>query len=207
MTKHAALAFALVILVGCGGDDGDDGDDTPVIDGPAGPDSSLSDAPNGPPDSPAATFTLTSPAFAEGGVIPDENACAGANISPELNWTPGPAGTMGYAVVFTDTSPPPLVHWVIYDIGGTATGLPADVENTYAPTDVPGAHQTISYSPGIRGYLGPCPGTMHTYQFEVFALDVATLPGATMATTRAQAVAIIETHDLASATLTGTFTP
>jgi Raf kinase inhibitor-like YbhB/YbcL family protein len=204
MTKHAALA--LLLLIGCGGDDGDDGDDTPVIDGPAGPDSSLSDAPNGPPDSPAATFTLTSPAFAEGGVIPDENACAGANISPELNWTPGPAGTMGYAVVFTDTNNG-FVHWVIYDIPASATGLPEDVDKTYAPADVPGAHQTTSYSPGTRGYLGPCPGETHVYRFELVALDVLTLPGATMATNRSEAIAIIDMHQLARATLTGVFTP
>jgi Raf kinase inhibitor-like YbhB/YbcL family protein len=201
MTKRTALAIAF--LAACGGGDGDD---VSVIDGPPGTaDAAASDAAR--PDGPPVTFALTSTAFVEGGVIPDENACAGANTSPPLAWTPGPSGTMSYAVVFTDISPPPLVHWVIYDISATATGLPADVDKVYAPPDVPGAHQTVSYSPGTRGYLGPCPGTTHTYQFEVFALDVTPLPGATMATTRAQAVALIADHDLASATLTGTYTP
>jgi hypothetical protein len=40
---------------------------------------------------------------------------------------------------------------------------------------------------------------MHTYRFDAYALDVATLAGATMNTTRM--------HDLAIASLSGTFTP
>jgi Raf kinase inhibitor-like YbhB/YbcL family protein len=204
MTKPAVLAFLLVAACGGGdGDDGDDADDAPAIDAPPG----AIDAPPDETDSQPAAFTLTSPAFAEGGVIPDENSCAGANTSPQLDWTGAPAGTLSFAVVFTDITPPPLIHSVIYDIPGTATGLPADVEKVYAPTDVPGAHQTTAYSPTVRGYLGPCPGSMHTYQFELFALDVPTLPGATMGTTRSQAVALIDMHTLGSATLTGTFTP
>ena len=48
---------------------------------------------------------------------------------------------------------------------------------------------------------------MHTYQFAVFALDVATLPGLTLASTRAQVNTAILAHDTARATLTATFTP
>ena len=47
----------------------------------------------------------------------------------------------------------------------------------------------------------------HTYEFALYAIDTATLPGATIATTRAQAVTLIQLHDLATANLTGTYTP
>jgi phosphatidylethanolamine-binding protein (PEBP) family uncharacterized protein len=100
-----------------------------------------------------------------------------------------------------------LVHWVIYDIPASATGLPANVEKAYAPGNVPGAHQTRSYSAGTTGYLGPCPPNTHTYRFEVIALDVTPLPGTSAMTTRDQAVPLIDMHALARATLTGTYTP
>jgi phosphatidylethanolamine-binding protein (PEBP) family uncharacterized protein len=74
----------------------------------------------------------------------------------------------------------------------------------YAPASVSGAHQTIGLG-GTRGYRGPCPPVEHTYQFVVYALDAAALPGATMATTKAEAITIIMAHDVGSATLTGKY--
>ncbi len=96
---------------------------------------------------------------------------------------------------------------MIYDIPPTAVGLPVSVENAYAPTNVSGAHQTVSVHAPTVGYYGPCPPAMHTYQFAVYALDVATLPGATENTMRTDAVPVIQAHQLATGTLTGTFTP
>lgn len=198
------VLVTLCCVAGCGGND------APAIDASGGGDAALDGAggvdASGDLDAAPGSFTLTSPAFAEGGVIPDENSCNGANTSPALAWTAGPGGTLGYAVVLTDLSNG-LVHAVIYDIAGAALGLPADVDKTYAPADVPGAHQTRAYDNTTFGYLGPCPPNTHTYQFAVYALDVATLPGATMTTSRADAVAAIQQHDLATATLSGTFTP
>ena len=112
-----------------------------------------------------------------------------------------------FAVVLTDKSNN-LVHWVIYDIPASAAGLPASVEKVYAPTNVAGAHQTASYQASTRGYLGPCPpmnGGAHTYEFAVFGLDVAALPGASMTTTRPQAVTLIDQHKTATAKLTGMY--
>jgi Raf kinase inhibitor-like YbhB/YbcL family protein len=151
-------------------------------------------------------LTLTSPVLTEGGAISAVNTCNGANTSPQLDWIGQPSGTLSYAVVLTDKSNQ-LVHAVIYDIPATATGLPANVEKLYTPSNVPGAHQTSSYQTAVRGYNGPCPPSQHTYEFALYALDVATLPGATMGTTRSQALTLIQAHDLAMATLTGTYTP
>ena len=131
-------------------------------------------------DSPAApALALTSPTITEGGAIPLTHVCAnrgGMNLSPQLEFVNAPAGTMSFAVVLTDlTIQSKLVHCAIYDIPGTATGLPADVEKMYAPSDVPGAHQTASYQAATRGYNGPCPSNAHMYQFKVYALPTATL--------------------------------
>ena len=100
-----------------------------------------------------------------------------------------------------------LRHWVIYDIPASATGLPAGVENVYAPASVTGAHQTTSYDSQTHGYKGPCPPETHIYQFAVHALSTATLTGSTEQTTATNAVALIQAHQLATATLTGTYTP
>ena len=72
----------------------------------------------------------------EGTAIPAKYACAGANVSLDLSWTPGPAGTKSYAVVLTDTSNT-LIHWVIWDLAGTS--LPEGVEHKPNPATPAGA--------------------------------------------------------------------
>ncbi|HEY5947743.1 MAG TPA: YbhB/YbcL family Raf kinase inhibitor-like protein [Kofleriaceae bacterium] len=110
--------------------------------------------------------------------------------------------------MLTDKSNNNLVHWVIYDVPATATGLPANVPKAYAPTNVAGAHQTASYQTTTTGYLGPCPpvnGGAHSYEFAVYGVDVTTLPGTSMTTSRAAAVTLITEHMTAKATLTGMY--
>lgn len=196
-------ALLALFVVGCGGDDGGQpATSDAALDGKSA-DASLDAAPTG-------TFTLTSPTISEGGAIPKAHVCAnrgGMNLSPQLVFANAPAGTMSFAVVLTDLSiNNGFLHSAIYDIPGTAAGLPADVDKAYAPTDVPGAHQTTSYA-GARGYAGPCPSTPHMYQFKVYALSTATLPNAMMNTTMSQVVATASASNLGTATLTATFTP
>jgi len=179
-----------VILLGCGHNDARPVDG-PVPDGTSG-----------------GSFTLTSPALVDGGIIPTENTCSGANTSPVLTWSGAPGGTQSFAVVLTDLTIS-MAHWVIYDVPATATALPAAVENTSEPASVPHAHQIVSIHAPVVGYYGPCPPRppAHTYQFAVYALDVAALPGISPASTRPDTVNAVQAHQLASATLTGTFTP
>jgi len=189
-------SLMLLALVGCGGSGSTGG-----VDAPAGLDSGADvigvvDVAGG--------FALTSPMLAAGAAFDPANTCTGVDTSPQLDWTGAPTGALSFAVVLTDKSNN-LTHWVIYDIPMAATGLPANVEKVFAPTNVPGAHQTTSFQATVRGYLGPCPPVQHTYEFAVFAINAATLPGATMQTTRAQAVAAITANNVGSTTLTGTY--
>ncbi|MCW5806620.1 MAG: YbhB/YbcL family Raf kinase inhibitor-like protein [Deltaproteobacteria bacterium] len=188
------LAFVLAVAA-CGNDS-----NSPAIDAPPAVDAPAPDGPG--------TFTLTSPMLTEGAAFALDNTCAGADVSPQFDWVSPPAGTMSFAMTLIDkTIPNGFVHSVIYDIPGTATGLPADVDKAYEPADVPGAHQTASFRPQVRGYAGPCPQQIHTYEFALHALDVAALPGATMQTNRQQAITLIEQHSLGKATLTGSHDP
>jgi Raf kinase inhibitor-like YbhB/YbcL family protein len=148
-------------------------------------------------------FHLTSPAFTEGQTIPAVNTCAGANTSPQLDWTAGPTGTMSYAIIFTDKNNM-LRHWAIWDIPASTTSLQANVPKMSMPAMPAGAKQ-VSFS-GM-GYAGPCPGPMdHTYEFAVYAVNVATLPGTSTTPSRmaAQNVeAIVLPRQIAKATLSG----
>jgi Raf kinase inhibitor-like YbhB/YbcL family protein len=145
-------------------------------------------------------FMLTSPAFMEGGNFPTANTCTGNSVSPALAWTAGPAARMSYAIVLTDKTIS-LRHWVLWDIPPDTMSLPANLPKTATLTMPAGAKQ-VSISG--NGYAGPCPPTgVHTYEFAIYAVDVATLP---MVMTNSQPAAVetaILAHQLAKATLTG----
>lgn len=192
----------VVFALACGGDDGGAIDAT--FDGDSDAPSFVDAAPDAVADA-APTLVLTSATVTEGGVIPVAHSCRGANTSPALAWTGG-AGAASFAVVLTDRSND-LVHSIIWDVPSTRADLPADVDKVAEPPDVPGAKQPLAYDARTRGYLGPCPGSTHTYEFKLYALDVATLPGANLSSTRAQLVPILDAHAIATATLTATFTP
>src|SRR5439155_18883040 len=147
-------------------------------DGGAGSRGSSTDA--GPRDSggtdATSAFTLTSSTITEGGMFPTSATCTGGSVSPPLAWTAGPSH-MSYAIVLTDKNNM-LRHWVLWDIPADTMSLPMDLAKTPTLTMPAGAKQV---SIGGGGYAGPCPpvGQPHMYEFAVYALDVATLPGVT----------------------------
>lgn len=169
----------------------------------------------------ASGFVLTSPAFAEGQSIPTDNTCAGANTSPELDWTPGPAAAQSYALVVTDLDTGgvpneagvlsnPIIHWVVWDIPADVRQLPAMLPGSATLTTPAGAKQVdLRTSPDAaattNGYFGPCPnGNTHHYQFALHAMDVAALPGVTTATSSLDAKAAVLQHSIGEADLVGT---
>ena len=200
--RRALFVSVLGVLGSCSGDDGPSGAVDASTDG-ATTDASTIDAAI---DAPAGVFRLTSATITEGMPFPLVHICDGANTSPALSWTNPPAGTMSFAIVFTDKTNG-LIHSVIYDIPANLTGLPANVQKAYAPNNVIGAHQATGYDNTTRGYLGPCPppaDPAHTYEFTLYALNAPTLPGATMGTTRMAARTAILANDLAMVSLTAT---
>lgn len=125
-----------------------------------------------------ATITVTSPTLVAGQPVPRQHTPDGRNDSPALNWTGVPPGTRELMVFCEDPdvgNPPPFVHWVVYRIPATASGLPEALPidpATPMPAMVRGATQGLS---GFRRaiYRGPAPppGKPHTYHFVVYALD------------------------------------
>lgn len=153
----------------------------------------------------AGPFSLTSTAIAEGSMIPDQYTCVGTNLSPPLAWANAPAGTQSFAIVFRDLDfMSGFIHWVIWDIPPGTAGLPEDVENQPNPSEVAGAKQCRSYDGSTYGYLGPCSGgSINTYEFTLYALDVTTLPNVTTDSSRASVTSEILLHVIDSTTLSG----
>lgn len=148
---------------------------------------------------------LTSPDIVEGGTIPVAYTCDGKNVSPQLDWTAGPEGTLSYALLFRDDSID-LVHWTIWNVPASATGLPTNVQLAKEPENVPGARQLQSYDGSTYGYLGPCPPSEHTYTFTAYALKIATLPFVGPGDPPgADVQEAIEMNKLAEASLTATY--
>ena len=153
------------------------------------------------------TMVLTSPAFEPGGEIPERYGFFRENVSPELSWQNVPAGTQSLALFLEDRDVDlgggaPFVHWVIYNIPPTATGLPEGVPQD--PTLPDGSRQGRNTTGGI-GYIGPYPplGETHHYTFALYALDTSLnlAPGAT----RDEVLQAMGGHILAQAELAGTY--
>ena len=149
------------------------------------------------------TMQLTSPAFADGAAIPARHTGESDDVSPELNWTDAPEGTEEFALICHDPDAPLIkpgtfgyVHWVLYGIPGTATGLPEGVaDHTQGVNDF-----------GNPGYGGPMPpeghGT-HRYFFWLFALNSA--PGLKAGLTMRELLEKIEPQVIGMNRLMGTY--
>ena len=204
MRRICVVPVVFASLAACGADDAPGG-----VDAPSSPVDAAADAqptPDAPSiDAPPAALTLTSTVITEGGVIPDMYSCQGTNVSPPLSWSGGPSAA-GYAVVLTDRSNN-LVHSIIWDIPGTVTSLPENVSKVAEPPTPAGSKQPPAYDNQTRGYLGPCPGSMHTYEFMVYAVDEHPLTGVTLSSNRTAVRSALMANMVATATLTATFTP
>ncbi len=121
------------------------------------------------------TFEVWSPSFPPNGTAPSNFTCGGADLSPPIEWSGQPNGTLYYAIIMVDlnSSPPGFVHWLIYNVPGNATGLPAGIPRYGLVLLGPSqwAEQGVN-GYGEVGYAGPCPpnGEVHEYELIVYAL-------------------------------------
>jgi Raf kinase inhibitor-like YbhB/YbcL family protein len=162
-------------------------------------------------------MTLTTSAWPDGDPIPVKYTQAGEQVSPELKWSNAPAGTQSFVLhmhdpdVAQNRGTEDQVHWLVWNIPGTATGLP---ENVPLGASLPDGSQQISATgPQYRGPGAPATGPQHHYTFEVFALDAKlevqrstnAQPGPAAVETRTNVVKAMQGHVLGKAVYVGLF--
>jgi len=145
----------------------------------------------GPEYAGAATIEVTSPAFTDGGSIPQKHAGKGVgdNVSPALQWTGVGADAKQLVLIVDDLDvpmPKPLMHTIAViepDVGGLAEGQLKPGATYLGPRPIPGH--------------GP-----HHYRFLVFALDQPVPDGVA---DRGALLAAMAGHVVARGGLTGTY--
>jgi Raf kinase inhibitor-like YbhB/YbcL family protein len=152
----------------------------------------------------AVPIQITSPAFNPGEPIPTKYTCDGEDVSPPLRWIGMPQTTQSIAIIVEDPDAPSgtFVHWVIYDIPGSATELPEGLPKTESLPS--GVKQGVNDFKKL-GYGGPCPpqGSAHRYDFHIYALDLQVQFRAGMG--KQELLNLIEGHVTAQGILMGTY--
>lgn len=154
----------------------------------------------------------------------------GTNVNPKVSWTPGPEGTLSYALVMVDPDVPSVFddankenkilpasmprkdfyHWLVTDIPASVTSIAEGKASEV--TGVAGTNDFAVYKFDAKphtSYDGPCPPwndeLLHRYYFKVYALNVKTL-GLLPSYTGPEFVKALEGHVLAEGQAIGTFT-
>jgi Raf kinase inhibitor-like YbhB/YbcL family protein len=162
-------------------------------------------------------LTLTTTAWPDGGIIPIKYTQAGEQLSPALTWTNVPPGTVSFVLNMidpdvaiargTETQP----HWIVWNIPGTATGLPEGIKPGAQLAD--GSRQISASGLQYRGPGAAATGPLHHYTFELYALDTtidvtastnAQLVPAALET-RAAVMKAMQGHVLGKAVIVGLF--
>lgn len=129
-----------------------------------------------PPTPTPQRLSLTSTAFGAGEMIPKRYSRRGDDISPPLEWSDPPQGTLSFALIVFSS---PLmdgggnwVQWVLYNIPPETRALPEGVTPD-AEGRSPDGSQHYENSWGELAYGGPNPQHVYTfsYFFVLYALD------------------------------------
>jgi Raf kinase inhibitor-like YbhB/YbcL family protein len=160
---------------------------------------------------PRPAMTLTTTAWPDGDPIPPKYTQAGDQVSPALTWTNTPPGTQSFLLhmhdpeVARNKTTEDQLHWLVWNIPATATGLPEGVPKGDTLAD--GSRQTSASGPVYRGPGAPANGPPHHYTFEVYALDVKLdiTPGADAFETRTSVMKAVQGHVLGKAVYMGLF--
>ena len=165
----------------------------------------------------APPMTMSVAGFADGGQIPVKFSQAapgvapGEGLSPAITWTNVPAGTQTFVLnmhdmdVARNKTTDDQAHWIVWNIPGTATGLPEGVPKGAQLAN--GAYQFSATGQMYRGPGAPANGPQHHYMFELFALDTKldVAPAADAFESRTNVMKAMQGHILGKAVYGGLF--
>ncbi|GBQ25203.1 kinase inhibitor phospholipid-binding protein [Acetobacter estunensis NRIC 0472] len=154
-------------------------------------------------------FTLTSPVFSNGDVMPQAQVYSGmgqqgGNLSPPLKWEGAPEGTKSFVLTLYDPDAPTgsgWWHWVVVNLPASTTSLPEGAGSGRG--GLPAGALEVRTDFGTPGYGGaaPPPGRVHRYVFTITALDVPKLE-VSVDSSPALVGFMVNHHRLASAQIT-----
>jgi Raf kinase inhibitor-like YbhB/YbcL family protein len=172
----------------------------------------VAQTPAAPPPMAKPGLTLTTPAFDDGGIIPNkytQAAESGAAVSPKLTWTNVPDGVVSFAIILHDPDTAlnkttnEVLHWMIFNIPGTtrelAEGMPAQAQMPDGSIQALNRGQKVGY----MGMGARAPGPYHHYTYELFALDTKLSLGPDA--TQADVMKAMDGHIVAKGVLEGRF--
>lgn len=153
------------------------------------------------------TLILRSSAFEHDGEIPSRYTCTGKDRSPPLAWNGVPDAARSLVLIVDDPDAPDpaapkmtWVHWLLYNMPPTATGLPEQVDQAALPR---GTLEGLN-DWQRTGYGGPCPPVgRHRYFFKLYALDQ--MLDDLRQPAKQQLEAAMQAHVIARAELIGTY--
>ena len=162
-------------------------------------------------------MSISTPAFPDGGIIPVKfsqaapGAAPGEGTSPALSWTNVPAGTQSFVLHMHDLdfsrnkTTDDQVHWLVWNIPATSTGLPEGLPRGITLPD--GSYQISVTGQVYRGPGAAANGPLHHYMFELFALDtkIDVKPAADAFESRKLVMQAMEGHILGRAAYGGRF--
>lgn len=149
----------------------------------------------------AVGFSLESPAFDDGMLLPAKYTCDGPDgigVSPPLVAMGAPKNTKSFALIMDDPDAPGRTwdHWVVFNIPPETRAVREGEEPLRS---VAGKN-----SWGKTGYGGPCPPSgVHRYVFSLYALDrMLPLPSGA---TKDEVLTMSGDHIIAKAVLVGLY--
>lgn len=113
---------------------------------------------------PSSGFTLTG-LWVEGGAIDVKYTCMGESISPPMQLSGVPAGTVTLGFVLTDQDANGIVHWAAANISAADTNI---VEGA-----LPSGAIQATTAQGNIGYWAPCPPAGQTHHYVMTAYAIA----------------------------------
>src|SRR5262245_21122724 len=160
---------------------------------------------------PPPAMALTTTAFPDGDPIPAKYTQAGEQVSPALTWSNVPPNTVSFVLhmhdpdVARNKTTEDQVHWLVWNIPGTATGFREGMPKGAQLPD--GSFQISASGAEYRGPGAPASGPMHHYTFELYALDTKldVQPGTDAWDSRTSVMKAMQGHILGKAVYVGLF--
>ncbi len=160
-------------------------------------------------DLPRGGLVISSPAFADGGTIPDRYTQDGEALFPPLEWYGLPEGTKSLALIVEDADAPfprPLVHAVLHSIPVTLSGIQEGGLGMKQIRVSPLGFKVGRNSVARAGWMAPSPVPghgPHRYAFQLFAAD--TVPTFSSPPGRGQLLRSLKGSLLAATRLIGVY--